>query len=162
MAITFAVFHLDGMVDVSKHIERKCWSHRITSGARFFKNSVRMLSFPGAFPFWRVLIAAVSSSYVNGLDIELDGGDVCRRCLISALTAQVCAFASAEWSFHFPLLTRTNAMEFAETGHCLGGLLRPVSLFMVFQALRLEWVKLMLDTSSSHLTHLFWPSRSSS
>ena len=68
------------------------------------------------------------------------------------------------WRVVFPLsvVDEDCAMEFAETGHCLGGLLRPVSLFMVFQALRLEWVKLMLDTSSSHLTHLFWPSRSSS
>ena len=45
-------------------------------------------------------------------------------------------------------------MEFAVTGYCFGVILRPVSLLIVDQARRLEWVKLISDTSSSHLVFL--------
>ena len=48
-------------------------------------------------------------------------------------------------SFHFPLLTRTEAMKFAVTGYCFGALFRQVSLLMVIQALLLEWVKFILE-----------------
>ena len=55
-------------------------------------------------------------------------------------------FGSLVLSCHFLSLTRTEAMEFAVTGHCFGALLRPVSLLMVVQALRLEVVKLFSET----------------
>lgn len=51
-------------------------------------------------------------------------------------------------------------IAFCAMGQGLAGHLRAVNQLIVFQALRLEWVKLMFFTSSSHLSLLFCQRRS--
>ena len=159
--MTLAVFHFDGILDVVIQVERKACSQEIASWLRFFRYSVWTLSLPGALPFFRDFSAVSTSSRVNASDIEVDSGVDWRSFLMSRLTEREWFLASALLSCHLPLLTSTDAMELAVTGHCFGVLLRPVSLLIVDQALRLEWVKLISDTSSSHLVFLISPSSDS-
>lgn len=77
--------------------------------------------------------------------------------LIRGLTWRLCTLASGEVSFHFPLFTNREAIDFGDTGQGLGLQLLPVSLLIVAEALRLEWVKSILLIAFSYLRSLFSP-----
>ena len=102
-------------------------------------------------------IASSSSFVVSWLERILDAGWEDTASLILALT--LWTWARVLWfrSVHFPLATSTEAMELAVTGHGFGLLFFPVSLLIVDQALRLEWVKSTLFITSSHLARRFSP-----
>ena len=72
--MTLAVFHFDGILDVVIQVERKACSQEIALWLRFFRNSVWMLSLPGALTFFRDFGAVSTSSRVNASDIEVDTG----------------------------------------------------------------------------------------
>ena len=86
----------------------------------------------------------------------LDAGWCAKLLLISALTWWECVLASALLSFHLPLLMRTDAIDLAKTRQDFGLLLLPVRRLMVDHAFRLEWVKSIWLTVSSHRSRGFF------
>ena len=108
-----------------------------------------MLSRPGALSGFNFLMAASSSSNVKS-DDRLTSAVAVLESEVTSRNVQRAKSLSA--SGKLPLFRSCEAMALAVTGHleCVV-VLRPVSLFMVCHALRLECVKSTDSTTSVHL-----------
>ena len=106
-----------------------------------------MPSMPGALPVFRRCVARSISCAVKLVDrLESHPG-----ALNSSWTlADVVRVKSLSALGKRPLLSRSDAMEFAVMGHCAGAVDLPVSLFRVCHPRRLECVKSIDSTVSIH------------
>ena len=106
--MTLAVCHFDGILDIRMQVERNACSQEVSSWPRFLRNSVWMLSFPGALPFLMDLSAIPTSSKVKVSDVEVHSGVDWRSFLISRLTEREWVLVSVLRYCHFPLFTSTE------------------------------------------------------
>ena len=137
-----------GSLHLRKHDVKNEYIQAVVFALWWMTNSGWMLSRPGALPGFNFLMAASSysavksddrlASAVASLESEVTSRDVQRAKSLSA-------------SGNHPLFRSCEAMTFALTGHLECVVLLPVSLFMVFHALRLECVKSTGSTTSVHL-----------
>ena len=106
-----------------------------------------MPSTPGALPVFSCWITVSISCVVKSLDrLESQPRALCSSwTLVNVVVKSLFALGKR------PLLSSSDAMEFAVIGHCAGVVDLPVSLLMVCHARRLECVKSIYSTVSVHL-----------
>ena len=144
-AIMLARRQVFGILLLRRRVERKEHIHEEAVSPWWTRNFGWMLSRPAALPTFSWLIALVSSSSVKSPD-RFESAPGALESWLTSCDILRAKSLSACWKR--PFSRYCVAMAFAEMGHLEGAVDLPVSLLMVCQALRLEWVKSMDSTVS--------------
>lgn len=136
-------------------LERKERSQSRAQIPRLSRNSECTISRPGVLPAFKQSIASISCSLVIGPERSLVAVWQEMVSLMLTCTHRLRVLNSWLWSFHFPFLTKIEAIELVYTEQGFGLLLWPMRQLMVNQAFLLECVKSIELTVPSHLAHLF-------